>query len=92
MSMTPKGEITMILVTGATGAVGRELRACLVGQGQAVRAMSRTPEKAHALLGAKVDVVRGDFHDPVNRWASWRRRWGSNSRPSISRLSRCARP
>ena len=53
----------MILVTGATGTVGRELVPQLLERGQVVRAMSRTPEKASALFGADVEVVRGDFDD-----------------------------
>ena len=53
----------MILVTGATGTVGREFVPQLLERGQEVRAMSRTPEKARALLGAGVEVVRGDFDD-----------------------------
>src|SRR5205085_2811670 len=56
-------EAIMILVTGATGTVGRELVPQLLERGQAVRAMSRTPEKADALFGAGVEVVRGDFDD-----------------------------
>ena len=53
----------MILVSGATGTVGRELVPQLLDRGQAVRAMSRTPEKASALFGSGVEVVRGDYDD-----------------------------
>lgn len=56
----------MILVTGATGTVGRELCLQLIERGETVRAMSRAPEKARALLGAAVDVLRGDFSDPAS--------------------------
>jgi len=51
----------MILVTGATGTVGREVVTQLLAAGQKVRAMTRNPAKAK--LDARVDVVRGDFED-----------------------------
>ena len=60
----------MILVTGATGTVGRELVPQLLARGQAVRAMSRTPEKASALFGSGVEVVRGDFDDHASLQAA----------------------
>lgn len=53
----------MILVIGATGTVGRELVPQLLERGQAVRVMSRTPEKARALFGDAVEVARGDAGD-----------------------------
>jgi len=56
----------MILVIGATGTVGRELVPRLLESGQAVRAMSRTPEKARALFGAGVEVARGDVDDSTS--------------------------
>lgn len=52
----------MILVTGATGTVGRELVRLLAGWGEAVRAMTRHPEMAD--LPAGVEVVPGDFDHP----------------------------
>ena len=52
----------MILVTGATGTVGREVVAQLLAAGQKVRAMTRTPLKAK--LDARVEVVKGDFEAP----------------------------
>src|SRR5690349_10701979 len=52
----------MILVTGATGTIGREVIAQLVGAGERVRAMTRDPAKARALSG-ELDVARGDFED-----------------------------
>jgi uncharacterized protein YbjT (DUF2867 family) len=60
----------MILVTGATGTVGRELVPQLLDRGQAVRVMSRTPEKASALFGSGVEVVRGDFDDRASLQAA----------------------
>ncbi|MEV3936965.1 NAD(P)H-binding protein [Glycomyces sp. NPDC049804] len=52
----------MILVTGATGAVGRPLVAALASRGVAVRAVSRDPENAG--LPAGVEVVAGDPSRP----------------------------
>ena len=52
----------MILVTGATGTVGREVVAQLLAAGQKVRAMTRNPGKAR--LDSRVEVVRGNFEDP----------------------------
>ena len=51
----------MLLVTGATGTVGREVVAQLLAQGQPVRAMSRIPGRAK--IDARAEVVRGDFED-----------------------------
>src|SRR4051812_12302691 len=49
----------MILVTGATGTVGREVVALLAAQGAKVRALTRDPSKARVPLG--VEVVAGDL-------------------------------
>ena len=49
-----------ILVTGASGFIGRRLVPALVEEGHEVRAMTRTPEE-YAGLG---DPVHGDVHDP----------------------------
>ncbi|WDZ86806.1 SDR family oxidoreductase [Micromonospora cathayae] len=54
----------MILVTGATGTVGRALVTELVGQGVAVRAVSRDPARAD--LPAGVEVVAADLTDPAS--------------------------
>ncbi|GAA4841076.1 NAD(P)H-binding protein [Actinomycetospora corticicola] len=51
----------MILVTGATGNIGRELVDLLVARGQDVRALTRDPDRAG--LPAPVEVVRGDPSD-----------------------------
>ncbi len=56
-----------ILVTGATGNIGREVVRLLAASGADVRAMSRTPDAARALLGttaSRVEIVRGDFGEP----------------------------
>lgn len=54
----------MILVTGSTGNVGREVVALLVAAGQQVRALSRDPAKAKAKFDAKVEVVQGELGNP----------------------------
>lgn len=51
-----------VLVTGATGTVGRRLVTHLAAAGARVRALSRTP--ATAALPRGVEVVRGDLADP----------------------------
>ncbi|WP_369935721.1 SDR family oxidoreductase [Xanthomonas tesorieronis] len=50
-----------ILVTGATGTVGRQVVEHLVKRGAAVRALVRDPSKAN--LPAGVEVVQGDLLD-----------------------------
>lgn len=55
-----------ILVTGATGNIGRCVVDRLVGAGQRVRAMARAPKAAR--LAAGVEVVYGDFVRPET-WA-----------------------
>jgi uncharacterized protein YbjT (DUF2867 family) len=51
-----------ILVTGATGLVGRHVVAELVKAGQSVRALTRTPLAAR--FPGRVEVVGGDLMDP----------------------------
>lgn len=53
----------MILVTGATGTVGRELVAELARRGEKVRAMSRNPRAAAFPRG--VETVAADLGDPA---------------------------
>lgn len=55
-----------ILVTGATGNVGRQVVAGLVRAGRTVRAMTREPRTGR--LPDSVEVVQGDFERPE----SWR--------------------
>jgi len=54
----------MILVTGSTGNVGRELVAQLAARGEPVRAVTRRP--AAARFPAGVEVVYGDLEDPAS--------------------------
>jgi uncharacterized protein YbjT (DUF2867 family) len=49
----------MILITGATGNIGRHVVTALLDDGQDVRALTRDPE--HAGLPSGVDVFTGDF-------------------------------
>ncbi|MET9259433.1 NAD(P)H-binding protein [Amycolatopsis sp. NPDC004079] len=52
----------MILVTGATGNIGRSLVGRLAGAGAEVRALTRSPGRATVPAG--VGVVEGDLEDP----------------------------
>ncbi|OSC70402.1 hydroxylase, partial [Streptomyces sp. BF-3] len=51
-----------ILVTGATGTVGRRVVEQLLERGEQVRALTRDPERAEFPAG--VEVVGGDLTDP----------------------------
>ncbi|PYC64835.1 NAD-dependent epimerase [Micromonospora arborensis] len=51
-----------ILVTGATGHVGRHVLTALLNEGHKVRAMTRAPERGR--FPADVEVVRGDLTEP----------------------------
>ncbi|MEV7050057.1 NAD(P)H-binding protein [Streptomyces anulatus] len=53
-----------ILVTGATGTVGRRVVEQLLERGERVRALTRDPARAELPDG--VDVVRGDLTDPAS--------------------------
>ncbi|MFC5182323.1 SDR family oxidoreductase [Actinomadura harenae] len=55
----------MILVTGATGTVGRELVRVLAARGERVRAITRDPGKAGRFPDG-VETVRADFTDPAS--------------------------
>ncbi|MEU1811847.1 NAD(P)H-binding protein [Micromonospora aurantiaca (nom. illeg.)] len=52
-----------ILVTGATGHVGRHVLTELLAEGHAVRAMTREPDRA--VFPDGVEVVRGDLAEPA---------------------------
>ena len=60
----------MIVVTGGTGHVGRELVAQLAGSGAAVRAVTRRP--GAVAFPAGVEVVKGDFDDRASLIAAFR--------------------
>src|SRR5262245_39365811 len=51
-----------VLVTGATGQIGREVVSQLRGRGRRIRAMTRNPHSANP--PADVEVVRGDLSAP----------------------------
>ncbi|MFE7130519.1 NAD(P)H-binding protein [Streptomyces sp. NPDC057638] len=51
-----------ILVTGATGTVGRQVVQELLSRGHSVRALTRDPARAD--LPAEAELVRGDLTDP----------------------------
>lgn len=53
-----------ILVTGATGTVGRHVVAQLVERGEKVRALTRDPDRARQVLPGSVEVAFGDLSAP----------------------------
>ncbi len=59
-----------ILITGATGTVGRSLVSELTKAGAPIRALVRDPDRARAILPAAVDLVVGDFADGASLEAS----------------------
>jgi uncharacterized protein YbjT (DUF2867 family) len=63
-------QTTTVLVTGATGRVGRHVVAGLRAAGATVRALVRTPDTAG--LPSDVELIQGDIYDPdaVRRAAS----------------------
>lgn len=55
-----------ILVTGATGGIGRQLVHALADAGEPVRALCRRPEQADAFRAQGVQAVLGDLGDPAS--------------------------
>lgn len=53
----------MILVTGSTGVIGASVVRELVGHGASVRALTRDPVRAEAVLGSRVDFAVGSYDD-----------------------------
>src|ERR1700739_2861517 len=60
-SIQPQEKIMTVLVTGSTGVVGKQGLDHLNGSGVEVRALTRSPEKAHVPAG--VTAVKGDLSD-----------------------------
>ena len=61
-----------VLVTGASGFIGRELTRALASRGERVRAMVRTARAAEALAGVDCELVRGEVVDPASLRAAAR--------------------
>jgi dihydroflavonol-4-reductase len=53
-----------ILITGATGFIGRHLTRQLAAQGESVRILVRNTKKAHNLFGLDVESSEGDVTQP----------------------------
>lgn len=62
----------MILVTGASGFVGRHVTRALSADGPPVRAMVRDARGAATLEGVRCELVRGDVTDPASLRAASR--------------------
>jgi dihydroflavonol-4-reductase len=58
--------VTDVLVTGATGTVGAAIAERIVGQGRSVRALVRSPERAHGLVPEGIELAAGDITDPAS--------------------------
>jgi uncharacterized protein YbjT (DUF2867 family) len=54
----------MILITGATGRIGGATLKYLSGEGMALRALIRSPDKAASVAAPQVETVIGDFAVP----------------------------
>jgi len=63
---------SQILITGATGFIGRQLAYDLVACGERVRILARSPRKAEELFGDTVEVSAGDVCDPDSLAAACR--------------------
>ncbi|HEV3271107.1 MAG TPA: NAD-dependent epimerase/dehydratase family protein [Candidatus Methylacidiphilales bacterium] len=63
---------SQILITGATGFIGRRLTRDLVARGDRVRVLARSREKADELFGDHVEAVVGDVRDTASLEAACR--------------------
>ncbi|MGR4884658.1 SDR family oxidoreductase [Streptomyces sp. LARHCF249] len=63
--------MTTVVVTGATGNVGRHVVSELRRRGIPHRALTRNPEGATAVLGPGADLAQGDFTDPESLRAAF---------------------
>lgn len=63
--------MTKILVTGATGTIGKQVVRALRERGLAVRAGARTPEKLQDLAALGAETVRIDWSDPASLKAAF---------------------
>jgi len=57
---------SQILITGATGFIGRQLTRDLVARGCGVRILARSGHKARDLFGNDVEISAGDVGDPAS--------------------------
>jgi dihydroflavonol-4-reductase len=57
---------SQILITGATGFIGRQLTRDLLARGRGVRILARCRRKARGLFGDEVETVVGDVGDPAS--------------------------
>ena len=63
---------SQILITGATGFIGRRLTRDLVARGCRVRVLARNRQKAWDLFGDHVETAEGDVCDPASLEAACR--------------------
>lgn len=63
--MRTQHEAMTILITGATGTIGRQIARELLDRGASIRAASRDPGKLSALADRGAEVVRVDLDDPA---------------------------
>jgi uncharacterized protein YbjT (DUF2867 family) len=61
-----------VLVTGASGFIGRAVTGALAARGDRVRAMVRSARSAEALRGIECELVTGDVGDPASLRAAAR--------------------
>ncbi len=52
-----------ILITGATGFIGRQLTRDLLGRGKEVRVLARNQRRARELFGEDIEIFAGDVND-----------------------------